>query len=326
MRAPIAAAAATGQAPATAKSVLDITVLVGGISQEREVSLLSGKAVCQALRRMGHAVTPADINPGDVSALDRQGADLVFIVLHGAFGENGQVQQLCEDRGLCYVGSGPQASQLAMDKVASKTHFRAAGLATPDWLVLSASQDAARRTKLLKEMPLPLVLKPIDGGSSIDVLIVRDEEACRQSVDDLLARYPQVLVETCIIGRELTVGVVGDQAMPIIEIKTTREFYDYFAKYQDDSTQYIVNPELPPGARERLQQDALKAFEALGCRDLGRVDFILTADGTPYILEINTIPGFTSHSLLPKAAAAAGIGLDQLCERLARMALDRKGN
>jgi D-alanine-D-alanine ligase len=324
MRAEIAAAP-TGPAPVAAKSVLDITVLMGGVSLEREVSLISGQAVCGALRRMGHAVTSADISPRDTSALDRQGADLVFIALHGDFGENGQVQQLCEDRGLCYVGSDPKASLLAMDKVASKTRFRAAGLPTPDWLVLSAGQDAARRAALLGEMPLPTVLKPIDGGSSVDVIIARDPAARQAGLQCLLAKYPQVLAEAFVAGRELTMGILGEQALPPIEIKTAREFYDYFAKYHDDATQYIVDPQLPPGLRQRLQDDALKAFASLDCRDLGRVDFILTADGTPAILEINTIPGFTSHSLLPKAAAAAGIGFDELCDRLARAALERKG-
>lgn len=323
---PVSVVSARGQdAHATEKSVLDITVLMGGPSTEREVSLVSGKAVADGLRRMGHAVTTADINPQDVSALEREAADLVFIVLHGNFGESGEVQQLCQDRHLPYVGSGPAASRLAMDKVASKMVFRNAGLATPDWLVLQANQPAAQRQAMLEEMPAPCVIKPPDGGSSVDVIIAHDNAQRDQAVARLLEKYPQVMVEAFIAGREMTAGVLGDMALPLIEIKPAREFYDYFAKYHDDATQYIVDPELPPGARERMQADALKAFTALGCRDFGRVDFILAADGTPHVLEINTIPGFTSHSLMPKAAAAAGVGFDQLCDRLARMALERGG-
>ncbi len=317
--------AATGRRTpmTTARQSLDVTVLMGGPSSEREVSLLSGRAVADALARCGHRVTAADISPEDLSALDRRGAEVVFVALHGAFGEDGAVQRLCEGRGLPYVGSGPDASRLAMDKHASKDVFRRAGLATPDWVVVEARQPPARRASLLARVPPPCVVKPVDSGSSVDVYVARDAAARDAALGGLLAGYGRALVEAFVAGREMTVGILGDRPLPVVEVRPHREFYDYVAKYEDDATEYLTDPELPPGAARRLQQDALAAHRALGCRDLSRVDFILDESGRPWVLEVNTIPGFTSHSLVPKAAAAAGIGFEQLCDRLVRMALDR---
>jgi D-alanine-D-alanine ligase len=305
--------------------ILDITVLMGGPSTEREVSLISGQAVAASLARNGHQVTTADISPEDLSALDRRGIDVVFIALHGDFGESGQVQRLCQQRGLTYVGSGPEASELAMDKVVSKDRFRCAGLATPGWAVLEKGLGLEERGRLLRAFGLPCVLKPIDGGSSVDVTIARDAAAARGALEHLLATYGRGLVEQYVAGREFTVGILDGAALPVVEIKTTREFYDYFAKYEDDSTQYIVNPPLPAEAAARMSLAAQAGSACLGCRDFCRVDFMMGQDNVPYVLEVNTIPGFTSHSLLPKAAAAVGISFDQLTERIARMALRRAG-
>ncbi|OPX23036.1 MAG: hypothetical protein B1H04_04220 [Planctomycetales bacterium 4484_123] len=302
-----------------------ITVLAGGPSGEREVSLESGEAVARALRRCGHHVSAADITPEDTSALDRPGVDVVFIALHGAFGEDGEVQRLCEARGVTYVGSGPEASRLAMNKDAAKRAFRRASLATPDWVTIDASQGREDRLNLLGELALPCVVKPVGGGSSLDVTIARDAAARQQAVESLLGRYGRAMVEAFIPGRELTVGVLGDQPLPVVEIIPRREFYDYVAKYQDDETVYVCPADLPPALAEHLRAAGLVAHRALGCRDFSRVDFILADDGTAYVLEVNTIPGFTSHSLLPKAAAAAGISFEQLCDRIVRLALARHG-
>ena len=307
------------------RKVLDITVLMGGPSMEREVSLVSGRAVAEGLARRGHKVTTADISPRDVSALDRPDIAVVFLALHGEFGEDGQVQRLCEARGLAYTGSGPAASATAMDKIASKEVFRTAGLVTPPWAVLDKSTKPRRQAKLLDDIGLPCVLKPAGGGSSVDITIARDEAARDQAVEQLLARYGLALVESFITGREMTVGVLGEATLPPIEIKPAREFYDYFAKYQDDATQYLVNPAMDAAPEQLMRAWALAAHRALGCRDFSRVDFILTAQGVPHVLEVNTIPGFTSHSLLPKAAAAAGIPFDELCDRMVQMALARAG-
>ena len=308
------------------KQVLDVTVLMGGPSTEREVSLVSGAAVADALERLGHRVTRADITPQDTSALDRPGIDVVFIVLHGAFGESGDVQQLCEQRKLRYTGSPTMASRLSMDKIQSKKTFRLAGLVTPDWAVLEASQSAAQRQEMLAPLALPLVLKPIDGGSSVDIFIVSDESARDAAAETLVAKYGRCMAERFVKGRELTVGILGDEVLPVIEIIPARKFYDYEAKYADGmGTRYNFEHGLSDELVGRIQADALKGYQALGCRDLSRLDFILDDSMTPQVLEINTIPGFTSHSLLPKAAQRVGISFDQLCERIVRMAMGREG-
>jgi D-alanine-D-alanine ligase len=284
---------------------------------------MSGRGVAEALVRCGHKVTASDIGPGDTSALRREGIEVVFIALHGEFGEDGSVQRLCEEANLRYVGSGPEASALAMDKPASKLRFRRAGLATPDWVVVDRGCLAAERRALLSAVPPPCVVKPTGGGSSVDVVIARGEAARDAALDDLLEKYGRAMVEAFVAGREMTVGILGERPLPIVEIRPAREFYDYVAKYHDDATEYVVHPPLPTAAAQHLQAAGLTAHRALGCRDFSRVDFILGPDGLAHVLEVNTIPGFTSHSLLPKAAAAAGIGFDHLCDAIVRLAMER---
>lgn len=317
---------------AKSKRVLDITVLMGGPSSEREVSLVSGAAIADALVRNGHKVTRSDISPSDVRALDRVGIDLVFIALHGDFGESGHVQRLCEERGLRYIGSGPRASELAMDKSTAKEVFARAGLLVPPGVVVRRSDlpaDGAKgpltgRMACLEGFEAPVVIKPVDGGSSVDVVIAHDD-ACRdEALVRLLAKYDRLLVERFIKGRELTVGVLGEQALPIIEIVPDREFYDFTAKYSDDAqTRYLFDHGIEPSVVSALQKAAVTAHQSLGCLDMSRVDFILEPSGRAYVLEINTIPGFTSHSLLPKAAGKIGIGFDQLVDRIVAMAMAR---
>jgi D-alanine-D-alanine ligase len=323
--APTPAAADNAAAPRLAdKAVLDVTVLLGGPSSEREVSILSGQAVARGLRQAGHKVTCADIGPRDTSALDRREAEVVFIALHGAFGESGEVQQLCRQRGLAYTGSGPRASALAIDKEATKRLCREAGLLTPDWAVVERGQGCRERDSLLGELSLPVVIKPVDGGSSVDVVIARDAAQRDAAVADLLERYDQLMVEQFVAGREMTVSILEDQALPVLEIRAARGFYDYTAKYADDAgTQYLFEHGLGEQAVARLQADAIRAFETLGCRDMGRVDFIVDQAGQAWLLEINTIPGFTGHSLLPMAAGRAGLKFDALVDRLVRLAARR---
>ncbi len=309
--------------PTAPAQVLDITVLMGGPSSEREVSLVSGGAIADALERIGHKITRADITPEDTVALDRDGIDVVFIALHGNFGEDGKVQQLCEKRGLRYIGSPPRASQLAMDKAASKEIFRDKGLATAPWVVIQKSHSPAQVRSLLAISQLPVVVKPVDGGSSVDVTIARTAAHRDQAVADCVTKYGRVMVEKFIHGRECTVGILGSQTLPVIEIKPAHEFYDYTAKYTDAGTQYVFNHGLSAATVKKMQSAALAAANALGCRDMCRVDFIVDDQGTAYILEINTIPGFTSHSLLPMAAGKAGIGFDELVDRLVGMAMKR---
>ena len=308
-----------------AKQVLDITVLMGGPSTERDVSLVSGKAVADALERCGHHIVRSDISPADTSALDRKGIDVVFIALHGAFGESGEVQSLCEARGLRYVGSPPMASKLALDKAASKKVFRDAGILTPDWVVIEKSHTAAQRQELLKEFNPPVVVKPIDGGSSVDITIAKDKVTRDHALEAVVNKYGLAMLERFIKGREFTVGILGQDALPVIEIVVAgHEFYDYDAKYADGAgTQYVFEHGLPTQVVRDLQSAALAAHQSLGCRDMSRVDFIVDSSGRPFVLEINTIPGFTSHSLLPKAAQRVGISFDQLAGRIVEMAMRR---
>ncbi len=303
---------------------LDITVLLGGPSPEREVSLLSGAAVAGALERLGHRVTRADISPRDTSALDRKNIDLVFIVLHGEFGEDGKVQTLCEQRRLRYTFSGPHASLLAIDKAASKQAFLHAGLATPEWMVIEEFHEQAKVEKWLAELPPPVVVKPVGGGSSVDVIIARTIAQRDEAMAAVLDKNGRVMIERYVAGREFTVGVLGETALPVLEIIPDGEFYDYHSKYSDAAkTRYVFDSDIPPATAEKMQQWALAAHRALGCRDLSRVDFMLGSDLLPQVMEVNTIPGFTSHSLVPMAARRIGLSFDQLVERIVALAMQR---
>ncbi len=299
---------------------LRVTVLRGGPSSEREVSLASGAAVADACRRLGYLVAEGDIGPDDLAALDAP-ADVVFPVLHGPFGEDGQLQAILEERGLCYVGSDSVASRVAMDKDMSKRIWQGAGLPTAPWIVLDRASGPA---VLPESLAAPIVIKPLDEGSSIGVSIVTEPGQVDGALRDAVGRYGRVLVEKALCGPELTVGILGDQALPIIQVKPTEGFFDFQAKYERDDTAFLFEPEIDRTTYQHVQEMALEAFDALGCRDLSRVDFIVDRAVGPQLLEINTLPGFTSHSLLPKAAAQAGIEFDRLVEVLVTMAIGRK--
>ena len=303
---------------------LNITVLMGGPSAEREVSLMSGRAIAAGLERKGHRVRRADILPHDPRALDREDIDVVFIALHGEYGESGDVQSLCEQRGLAYTGSGPMASKLALDKAATKQLAKQAGVSTPDWMIIEEFHSPRQYRPWLAELPPPVVVKPVNGGSSVDITIARTPEQRDQAMEELIDDYGRVMLERFVAGRELTVGILGEEALPALEIVPSREFYDYEAKYADGSgTRYVFDHGLPADAVEAAEAAALRVHRTLGCRDMSRVDFILNGSAVPQLLEINTIPGFTAHSLLPMAAARVGIGFDELVDRIARMALAR---
>jgi D-alanine-D-alanine ligase len=312
--------------PARPGEPLNVTVLMGGPSSERDVSLMSGEAVATALEQAGHTVWREDIAPLNTTALDREGIDVFFIALHGDFGESGDVQQLCEQRHLRYIGSGPRSSKLAMDKAASKQIFKTAGLATPDWMVIEQFHKPAMVREWLPQLPPPVVCKPVNGGSSVDVTIALDETQRDEAIDELLDIYGRAMLERFVPGREMTVGVLGDHlALPVLEVQPDGAFYDYRAKYSDEATtRYRFDTGLDEALREQLKQQALEAHRSLGCRDLSRVDFILDENDIPWVLEVNTIPGFTSHSLLPKAAAEIGIDFVTLVDSIVAMAMQRE--
>ncbi|MFO0840495.1 MAG: D-alanine--D-alanine ligase [Phycisphaerae bacterium] len=300
---------------------LRITVLAGGPSAEREVSLQSGAAIAAALRRRGHDVHVADINADDCSALDRR-ANVIFSALHGTFGEDGQLQSILERRGIAFVGSDAAASRCAIDKVHTKQRAIAAGIDTPEFVVLD-SIDLSAAQRLLDAGPV--VVKPVDQGSSVLTTVVRRREDFEPAVRAVIDAYGRALVERCILGDEITVGILGEQPLPPICIRTQRGFYDYQAKYVDDDTKYLFDAGHSPAMLERAQNLSLRIFDLLGCRHLARVDWMVDRDERLWFLEINTLPGFTSHSLVPKAAARIGISFDALCDRLARMALTPRG-
>lgn len=294
---------------------------MGGDSAERAVSLNSGQRVAEALRAQGCRVTTMDRRGG---ALDLPaGTEAVFIALHGTGGEDGEVQALLEKRGIPFTGSGSKASRLAFDKVAAKRVFREHGLGTPRELVLQKNQWNGDHT----ESPAgwPVVVKPSRQGSSIGIRIVEQREQMSAALRAAFEQDDTVLVEEFIAGRELTVGIFEERALPVIEICPKQGWFDYHNKYTEGATDELVPAPIEPALAQRVQAEALQAHRILGCRDMSRADFRVDADGRTWLLEVNTIPGMTATSLLPKAAAAAGIDFANLCLALVRSALKRGG-
>ncbi len=300
---------------------LNITLLAGGVSREREVSLASGAQIAGALRSRGHTVYEADIGPENLAALDHRPCDLVFPALHGTFGEDGQLQEILEQHAMAYVGSGPASSRLAMDKVAAKSVLAEKCIATPNWQVVSGGKYKDSWTPR-SGIGYPCVIKPIADGSSVACRICANIDDARAHLTETLPLYGAMLVEKFIAGPELTVGILDGRTLPVIQIRPAAAFYDYQAKYRREDTEYLFDIDLPPKVLDKVAQMALQAYNCMGSRHLARVDIMVDqAMMEPMVLELNSLPGFTSHSLVPKAAAKAGIAFDDLCDRLARMAI-----
>jgi D-alanine-D-alanine ligase len=301
-----------------------IAVLMGGIGRERDVSIQSGNCVAAALKEAGLKVVSSDIQPDNMKILDDESIDIFFLALHGKFGEDGQLQQILEDRSLTYTGSGPEASRLAFDKMAGKKAFIKAGIGTPPAVVFNGDADASLMEKQLREFGDRYVIKPIRQGSSVGVSIVDSPQKAIAAGRNVLKEFSDCMVEKFIAGRELTVGVLCGEALPIIEIRPKSSFYDYHAKYVDEQTEFLFDTITDAALTQGIQKTALDCLDALGCRHTARVDFILGDDGKLYALEVNTIPGFTTHSLLPKAAAKSGLSMSQLCVKIIEAALKDK--
>ena len=290
-----------------------VAVLLGGKSAEREVSLKSGGMVLNALRSRGVDALPFDPAERGLDALIGERFERAFIALHGRFGEDGTVQGVLEWLGIPYTGSGVLASALAMDKLRAKLLWHAEGLPTPPYAVLTKDSDL--RT-VARKLGVPLMVKPASEGSSIGMSKVRSAAGLDEAYA-LAANYDHVVIaEKFIDGTELTAGILGDQVLPLIKIETPRNFYDYEAKYIADDTRYIVPCGLSAARERDMQALCLKAFRALGCRGWGRVDLMLNRQGRPFVLEVNTVPGMTDHSLVPKAARAVGLSYEDLCLRI----------
>jgi len=296
-----------------------IAVLMGGPGSERDVSLATGQGVSRALRSLGAEVAEIDVRdenfqlPNDV--------DLAFLTIHGTFGEDGQLQKILERRGIAYTGEGIEGSQTAFDKIRAKEKFREHGVTTPLWEVIHPGQRPT--------IPLPIVVKPPREGSTVGVVIVKNEDEIESAISEAAKYGRELLIEQFVPGRELTIGVLGDEALPIIEIIPKGGFYDFTNKYP------FLNPQAGGGAEhvcpakidaeetKEIQELALRAFRAAGLQVYGRVDAILSESGEPFILEINNIPGMTEASLLPEAAAAAGVSYIDLCARIIELSRAR---
>ena len=292
-----------------------VALLMGGWSAEREVSLRSGAAVLEALEARGVAVTGIDVGRDICETLQAGGYDRAFIMLHGRGGEDGTVQGLLEILGLPYTGSGVLGSALAMDKMASKRLWSGTGLPTPEFVTIGSEEEL----ELAGALGYPLMIKPAREGSSIGMSRVQDAAQLRNAW--VMARQydDRVLAERWVEGTEYTVAILGQEALPLIRLETPREFYDYEAKYEAGDTGYHLPCGLSPKAERRLQELALKAFHSVGATGWGRVDLMVDGEGQPWLIEVNTVPGMTDHSLVPMAARGAGIDFEELAWRILAM-------
>jgi D-alanine-D-alanine ligase len=301
-----------------------IAVLMGGPGSERDVSLATGRGVSKALRSLGAEVVEVDVHDENF-ALPKD-VDLAFITIHGTFGEDGQVQEILEERGVPYTGDGVEASRAAFDKILSKEKFREHDVVTPEWEVIEVGQRPT--------ISVPLVVKPARQGSTVGVVIVKDASELDSAMAEAAKYDRKLLIEKFVSGRELTIGILGDQALPILEIIPKGGFYDFNNKYPflnpqaGGGAEHVCPAKIDPNKTKQIQKQALQAFRALGLVVYGRVDVLLADSGNPFVLEVNTIPGMTEASLLPEGAAAAGINYVDLCARiiaLSRARAERSG-
>jgi D-alanine-D-alanine ligase len=300
---------------------LRIAVLCGGTSAERVISLKSGAAVSRALAGLGHAVHEVDPALLDLAKFDWARFDAAFIALHGKFGEDGQVQQLLEEAGLPYTGSGVSASRLAFSKSASKERFAQQGVPTAPYVLIHESDTPYRIVQQASQLGFPIVAKPDTQGSSLGVSIVRTAEDLPAALARCFHYDAFGLLERALTGREWTVGLLDHRAFPPIEIETDRPFFDFEAKYEDSATRYLFGSEDSADQVEHIVETARNACAALETRGLARVDLIVDQTGSPQVLEVNTVPGLTDHSLVPKAAARAGLSFAELCQECLQSAL-----
>jgi len=336
---------------------MKITVLMGGTSAERDVSLASGLRVAEALRTRGHEVVTLDTARGPLTAKDEKQlvskgnvvkreppsqeelarlatetlpqmlralpslkeADVVFLGLHGGYGEDGSIQALLDMAGIRYTGSGHMASALAMDKDLSKHLFRRAGVQTADWLM---ARREATVEEQLGRLALPVVVKPSKQGSTVGLSVVKRREDLGAAVAEAFRYDDEVMIEQFVAGREMTVGILGDEALPVGEIIPQHEIYDYECKYTPGMAEEVFPAQIPTDRAREAQDLARRAFQALKLRGYARIDFRMTEDGSLFCLEANTLPGMTQTSLIPQGAAAAGISFPELCERIALLAVE----
>lgn len=301
-----------------------VAVLCGGIGDERQISLLSGQYVYKALLEAGFDTVLADIQPDNLYILEDSSIDVFFLALHGRFGEDGQLQQILKDKSLCYTGSSPEACRLAFDKMASKSIFKEHDIRTPEAIAVNIDSDISSLEKKLSSFASMFVIKPLRQGSSVGISIVDTVQQAVTVAEQTAREYGDCMIEEFIAGRELTVGILCERTLPIIEIRPEQKFYNYHAKYFDEKTQFLFDTIGEAELIEEIESTALKCFKVLGLKDFARADFILTDNKQLYILEVNTIPGLTTHSLLPMAAAKEQISMSQLCTKIVEAAIRSK--
>ncbi len=307
-----------------------IGVLMGGISAEREVSLRSGTAVFNALKNLGYNVIAMDVRSDVCEALRRERIDVAFLVLHGGWGEDGSIQGLLEVMGIPYTGSDVLASALAMNKEASKKIFLYHNIPVPPFVVISGQRAVvSQKPETLNSQlstinfEMPWVIKPVCEGSSVGVAIVRDKGQLGTAVEKGFLYGAKIIIEKYIEGREVQIGILNDRVLGGVEVRPTLEFYSYEAKYTPGLTEYILPPEIDETTYQKAKDVALFAHAALGCRGATRVDLRIEKTGNPYVLEVNTIPGMTETSLLPKIAKEAGLDFPMLIEEILNEAINR---
>jgi D-alanine--D-alanine ligase len=301
---------------------------MGGPSSEREISFKSGRAVLEALKDIGLDAIEIDIHTDDIcgnlASLRNSKIDCAFIALHGYFGEDGKIQGILDELKIPYTGSGASGCRLAMDKISSHKIFQENGLKPPRFKILTRAFDKKELASLEKELGFPLVVKPANHGSSIGLSIIDKEDELEDALNIAFNFDHNILIEEYIPGREITVGILDELALPVIEIIPKNRFFDYESKYSTGATQYIIPAKLEEKLTQHVQAVALKAHKLLGCFGCSRVDFILDKENNPIVLEINAIPGFTATSLLPKAAKTIGIDFPELCLKLIELAYEKK--
>ncbi len=293
-----------------------IGVLMGGLSKEREISLRSGTAILDALLVKGYDAVSIDVDRKIPRALKETGVEVAFLALHGRYGEDGCIQGLLEILNIPYTGSSVMASALGLDKHLTKVVARAAGLPVPEDVFIDANRERISEAVQKITLGFPVLVKPSREGSTIGILKVETKSELEAAVRKAAQLDSRVLVECFLKGREVTVGILDGEALPVLEVVPKKGFYDFEAKYTPGATEYFCPADIPAALAKRLQADGQRIFRALGCDGVARADFIIGADQVPYFLEINTLPGMTSTSLVPKAAKAAGISFEDLVEKI----------
>jgi D-alanine--D-alanine ligase len=298
------------------KKYNNVAVLMGGESEERDISLISGETVMSALEERGYNISPCILDKVDEDSVKKKilklKPEVIFIAMHGGAGEDGRIQTILEKLKVPYTGSGPKASYNAMNKLESKKIFIENDISTADYIVV----DNISSELLLNFDNYPCVVKPVSQGSSVGLSIIKAKEELSEAIKRALKHDVQVMIASYISGKEVTVGILDNEPLAVLEIIPHRDFYDFQAKYDDELTKYVVPAEIEDEISQKTQEMAKRAHDALGCDYFSRVDLRISTAGKPYVLEVNTIPGLTSHSLLPKAALEAGYDFCDLCEKI----------